>query len=87
MAADGGEEGRGAFTDEEVETGHGRGGSENGGVAGVPDLARDTVCYVCGPPAMTDEFVADLKGIVEPDSPPEGGNGNGKERVLSEKWW
>ena len=36
-----------------------------------------TVCYVCGPPAMTDEFVAYLAR--QP--------GMGEERVLCEKWW
>ncbi|KAF2093656.1 hypothetical protein NA57DRAFT_48001 [Rhizodiscina lignyota] len=36
-----------------------------------------TVCYVCGPPAMTDEFVDFLKGLPMLQ----------KERVLCEKWW
>lgn len=36
---------------------------------------KDTVYYICGPPAMTDEFVQYLEPIV------------GKERVLYEKWW
>lgn len=34
-----------------------------------------TVCYVCGPPPMTDEFVQYLEGVM------------GKEKVLYEKWW
>ncbi|OKL60242.1 hypothetical protein UA08_04816 [Talaromyces atroroseus] len=38
-------------------------------------VAEDTVCYVCGPPPMTDEFVQYLETLV------------GKERVLYEKWW
>ena len=36
-----------------------------------------TVCYVCGPPKMTDEFVAFL--VQQP--------GMAGERVLCEKWW
>lgn len=36
-----------------------------------------TVCYVCGPPAMTDDFAAHLKQQV----------GMAEERVLCEKWW
>lgn len=36
---------------------------------------EDTVYYVCGPPAMTDEFVEYLEPVA------------GKERVLYEKWW
>lgn len=39
---------------------------------------RDTVCYVCGPPQMTDEMVEMLKGIL--------GDG-GEQRVFFEKWW
>lgn len=39
---------------------------------------RDTVCYVCGPPQMTDEMVELLKGIL--------GVG-GEQRVFFEKWW
>ena len=38
---------------------------------------QGTVCYVCGPPKMTDDFVAFLgkqEGMVQ-------------ERVLCEKWW
>ena len=41
------------------------------------DGRAGTHCYVCGPPAMTDEFVEFLsqqKGIA-------------RERVLCEKWW
>jgi hypothetical protein len=34
-----------------------------------------TVCYVCGPPPMTDEFVDTLRGMI------------GEERVFCEKWW
>jgi hypothetical protein len=36
---------------------------------------HSTVCYVCGPPPMTDEFVKTLGTLV------------GSERVLCEKWW
>ena len=36
-----------------------------------------TVCYVCGPSSMTDEFVAALTR--QP--------GMAEERVLCEKWW
>lgn len=36
-----------------------------------------TVCYVCGPPTMTDEFVSFLAR--QP--------GIAQERVLCEKWW
>lgn len=35
----------------------------------------DSVYYICGPPAMTDELVQYLEPIV------------GKEQVLYEKWW
>ncbi|KAF2427351.1 ferredoxin reductase-like protein [Tothia fuscella] len=34
-----------------------------------------TVCYVCGPPRMTDKVVEYLGGVV------------GRERVFCEKWW
>jgi NAD(P)H-flavin reductase len=36
-----------------------------------------TVAYVCGPPAMTDQFVEVLASL----------DGMTKERVLCEKWW
>ncbi|KAE8148309.1 hypothetical protein BDV25DRAFT_158605 [Aspergillus avenaceus] len=38
---------------------------------------RATVCYMCGPPAMTDEFVTILRQWM----------GNAKEQVFFEKWW
>ncbi|KAK0248039.1 hypothetical protein LTR01_000701 [Friedmanniomyces endolithicus] len=38
---------------------------------------QGTVCYVCGPPRMTDEFVGFLSRQ----------NGMSEERVLCEKWW
>lgn len=38
---------------------------------------KGTVCYLCGPPKMTDEFVEILRGLL----------GGEKERVLFEKWW
>lgn len=38
----------------------------------------ETVCYVCGPPQMTDETVELLKGVL--------GEG-GEQRVFFEKWW
>ena len=44
--------------------------------AGKSDRSR-TVCYVCGPPNMTDEFVSFLTR--QPGMTPE--------RVLCEKWW
>ncbi|KAJ5769907.1 uncharacterized protein N7511_001958 [Penicillium nucicola] len=38
----------------------------------------DTVCYVCGPPAMTDSIVEVLGGML----------GEGREkRIFFEKWW
>ncbi|RAL01061.1 FAD-dependent oxidoreductase [Aspergillus ibericus CBS 121593] len=37
---------------------------------------EETVCYVCGPPEMTDEVVESLEGFL----------GKG-ERVFYEKWW
>ncbi|PGH11628.1 hypothetical protein AJ79_04768 [Helicocarpus griseus UAMH5409] len=40
-----------------------------------------TVCYVCGPPNMTDEFVAGIEGLLGPAE-----KGRGK-RVFCEKWW
>lgn len=39
--------------------------------------AKETVCYLCGPPKMTDEFV-DVVGELL---------GGERERVLFEKWW
>ncbi|KAM3415923.1 hypothetical protein BST61_g9415 [Cercospora zeina] len=36
-----------------------------------------TVCYVCGPPKMTDEVVGFLKGL----------EGMDEKNVLCEKWW
>ncbi|KAF5861331.1 hypothetical protein ETB97_000368 [Aspergillus alliaceus] len=38
---------------------------------------EEAVCYMCGPPAMTDEFVPRLRGLM----------GDGGERVFFEKWW
>lgn len=38
---------------------------------------QKTVCYVCGPPRMTDEVVALLSKQ----------EGMSEERVLCEKWW
>ncbi|KAK5676216.1 hypothetical protein LTS10_011028 [Elasticomyces elasticus] len=38
---------------------------------------RGTVCYVCGPPAMTDGFV----GVLNKQE------GMAEERILCEKWW
>lgn len=37
---------------------------------------KDTVCYLCGPPKMTDEFVEVLRALL-----------GEKERVIFEKWW
>lgn len=39
-----------------------------------------TVCYVCGPPVMTDEFVKVLQDSV-------GESTKGGKRVFYEKWW
>jgi len=54
---------------------------------GVPDLQEvlndvgvppsEVLAYVCGPPGMTDEFVAALQGPLKVPA----------ERVRSEKWW
>ena len=38
---------------------------------------EETVCYMCGPPWMTDEFVGVLRGML----------GDGQKRVFFEKWW
>lgn len=38
---------------------------------------EQTVCYVCGPPQMTDELVEFLRGQ----------QGMSADRVLCEKWW
>ncbi|KAJ5503985.1 Riboflavin synthase-like beta-barrel [Penicillium fimorum] len=40
--------------------------------------SRGTVCYVCGPPGMTDSIVEKLVGML--------GDG-GEQRVFFEKWW
>lgn len=42
-----------------------------------PAERATTLCYVCGPPGMTDGFVEVLTGL----------EGMGEERVLCEKWW
>jgi len=39
--------------------------------------AEETVCYLCGPPGMTDDFVGVLRELL----------GDGQERILFEKWW
>ncbi|GAD97839.1 hypothetical protein PVAR5_6521 [Paecilomyces variotii No. 5] len=39
------------------------------------ETGSGTVCYVCGPPPMTDGFVDRLTGMI------------GRERVFCEKWW
>ncbi|GLA66861.1 hypothetical protein AtubIFM56815_004042 [Aspergillus tubingensis] len=38
--------------------------------------AEETVCYVCGPPGMTDDVVSSLEGFL-----------GDTERVYYEKWW
>lgn len=38
---------------------------------------KDLVCYLCGPPGMTDEFIGVLRELL----------GGETERVLFEKWW
>lgn len=40
--------------------------------------AKDAVCYICGPPTMTDELVAAAKEVVGETR---------RERVFCEKWW
>jgi NAD(P)H-flavin reductase len=44
-------------------------------LAAVGGGKHGTVCFVCGPPGMTDEFVEFLGELV------------GKEKVFCEKWW
>lgn len=44
---------------------------------GGADDREGTVCYICGPSAMTDEFVDSVK-----DMP-----GMDEKRVFCEKWW
>jgi hypothetical protein len=46
----------------------------DGAVVGAAG-GESTVCYVCGPPPMTDEFVGHLGSLI------------GSDRVLCEKWW
>ncbi|CAG8357069.1 unnamed protein product [Penicillium salamii] len=45
---------------------------------GTGTSAKDTVCYVCGPPQMTDSFVEKLRGMLGED---------GERRIFFEKWW
>jgi hypothetical protein len=45
-----------------------------------PEVRANTVCYVCGPPLMTDEFVVLLQSLLEDE-------GSGPRRVFYEKWW
>ncbi len=44
---------------------------------GKVDARSGTVCYVCGVPSMTDDFVGRLKAA----------EGMEEQNVLSEKWW
>lgn len=46
-------------------------------IGDVRSVRQATVAYVCGPPAMTDQFVEFLSTI----------DGMGKRNVLCEKWW
>lgn len=39
--------------------------------------ADETVCYLCGPPWMTDELGGVVRTLL----------GNGQKRVFFEKWW
>lgn len=39
---------------------------------------RESVCYICGPPAMTDQMVHSLQSIL---------GENWAQRVFYEKWW
>lgn len=41
------------------------------------EIRKSTVCYICGPPRTTDQFVEYLKGR----------EGMDEKRVLCEKWW
>lgn len=44
---------------------------------GSPEDRAGVVCYVCGPPPMTDDFVSFLRQA----------QGMDEQRVLCEKWW
>lgn len=39
--------------------------------------AAETMCYLCGPPWMTDELGGVVRELL----------GDGQERVFFEKWW
>lgn len=52
-------------------------GALDGWRQGSASGRKGTVCYVCGPPKMTDEFVDVLRAQ----------DGMDEERVLCEKWW
>jgi len=52
-------------------------GSDLDAALGPEDDRSGTVCYVCGPPAMTDSFVDFLSSR----------SGMDRSRVLCEKWW
>ncbi|EEQ28240.1 conserved hypothetical protein [Microsporum canis CBS 113480] len=45
------------------------------------EIRNGTVCYICGPPSMTDSIAKELQNILG-DRKSEG-----KERVFFEKWW
>ncbi|EFE43584.1 conserved hypothetical protein [Trichophyton verrucosum HKI 0517] len=45
------------------------------------ELRSGTICYVCGPPVMTDEFVKELETFIGSEDDKTRG------RVLYEKWW
>lgn len=47
------------------------------GSSGPVEERGDVLFYVCGPPALTDWAVDELKGIAGVD----------KAKVLCEKWW
>jgi hypothetical protein len=73
---DGGGGGGGAESKNNIHV-HGRRISKqdlDGAVVGAAS-SESTVCYVCGPPPMTDEFVGHLGSLI------------GSDRVLCEKWW
>ena len=46
--------------------------------AAIGGDVKDAVCYICGPPAMTDELVAAARDVIGEVK---------KERVFCEKWW
>ncbi|OAL67443.1 hypothetical protein A7C99_1307 [Trichophyton rubrum] len=50
-------------------------------VGGSDELRSGTICYVCGPPVMTDELVKELETFIGSE------DDKTRKRVLYEKWW